>query len=118
MLVVAFTISTAISALITATLKAKRDFPLRLAGNLWMRILQSRILKEIVGIILIIIVFLIQGADKLGIVLLTSIYGLIIVLISHLFAVNWCFNGVQKKKNLIYESRRLRAVLKFIVKMS
>jgi len=99
MLVVAFTISTAISALITATLKAKRDFPLRLAGNLWMRILQSRILKEIVtGIILIIIVFLIQGADKLGIVLLTSIYGLIIVLISHLFAVNWCFNGVRRRR--------------------
>jgi len=98
-LAVAFSVATAISALITATLQAKRDFPLRLAGGSWMRILQSRVTKELlVGIILVIIVVILQRPDAIGIVLVTAAYGLLIVPLSHLFAVHWCFNGVSKRR--------------------
>ncbi len=41
--IIAFSVATAISALITATLQAKRDFPLRLAGKSWLRILQNTV---------------------------------------------------------------------------
>ncbi|AFM00410.1 hypothetical protein Desde_2026 [Desulfitobacterium dehalogenans ATCC 51507] len=98
-LAVAFSVATAISTLITATLQAKRDFPLRLAGRSWMLILQSRVTKELlVGIILVIIVVLLQRPDAIGIVLVTAAYGLLIVPLSHLFAVHWCFNGVSKRR--------------------
>lgn len=98
-LIIAFSIATAISALIAATLQAKRDFPLRLAGKSWMEIIQSRILKEFfAGIILMIIVILLQKPDKVVITLITAVYGLFIVLISHLSAVHWCFNGVSRRR--------------------
>ncbi|MDI3410479.1 hypothetical protein QKW52_09375 [Bacillus sonorensis] len=48
-LVIAFTVAAAISALITALLQAKRDFPLRVAGQSWLRILQSRVAKEMLA---------------------------------------------------------------------
>lgn len=98
-LIIAFSIATAISALIAATLQAKRDFPLRLAGKSWMGIIQSRVLKEfLAGIILIIIVILLQKPDEVEITLITAVYGLFIVLISHLSAVHWCFNGVSRRR--------------------
>ncbi|MDA3130288.1 hypothetical protein ACFPTR_00025 [Aliibacillus thermotolerans] len=98
-LTVAFSIATAISALITATLQAKRDFPLRLAGRSWMRILQSRVAKELlVGIVLVVIVVMVQRPHDIGIILLTAAYGLLIVPLSHLLAVRWCFNGVSKRR--------------------
>ncbi|USG67845.1 hypothetical protein NDK47_11435 [Brevibacillus ruminantium] len=98
-LAVAFSVATAISALITAILQAKRDFPLRLAGRSWMRILQSRVTKELlVGIILVIIVVKLQRPDETGIVLVTAAYGLLIVPLSHLFAVRWCFSGASKRR--------------------
>lgn len=99
-LAVAFSVATAISALITATLQAKRDFPLRLSGRSWMRILQSRVTKELlVGIILVMIVVTLQRPDAIEIVLVTAAYGLLIVPLSHLFAVHWCFNGVSKRRS-------------------
>ncbi|GIO28198.1 hypothetical protein [Ornithinibacillus bavariensis] len=98
-LAVAFSVATAIRALITATLQAKRDFPLRLAGQSWMRILQSRVIKELlVGIILVMIVVALQKPDAIGILLVTTAYGLLLVLLSHLFAVQWCFHGVSKRR--------------------
>ncbi|WP_249308311.1 hypothetical protein [Lederbergia citrea] len=98
-LVIAFSVATAISGLITATLQAKRDFPLRLAGRSWMRILQSRVAKELlVGIVIVVIVVMLQRPHAIGIVLLTAAYGLLIVPLSHLLAVRWCFNGVSKRR--------------------
>lgn len=98
-LVVAFSVATAISALITATLQAKRDFPLRLAGLSWVRILQSRVVKELLmGIILLIIVVMLQRTDAIGIVLVTAVYGLLIVLLGHFVAARWCFNGVSRRR--------------------
>ncbi|MCB5934959.1 hypothetical protein LI012_06765 [Caldibacillus thermoamylovorans] len=98
-LAVAFGVATAISALITTTLRAKRDFPLRLAGRSWMRILQSRVVKELlVGIILVIIVIMIQRPNAIEIVLVTAAYGLLIVPLSHFVAARWCFNGVSRRR--------------------
>ena len=98
-LVVVFSVATAISALITATLQAKRDFPLRLAGRSWMRILQSRVTKELlIGVILVVIVVGLQRPNVMGIVLVTAAYGLLIVPLSHLFAIHWGFNGVSKRR--------------------
>lgn len=98
-LVVAFSVATAISALITATLQAKRDFPLRLAGRSLMRILQSRVAKELlVGVVLVVVVVMVQRPHDIGIVLLTAAYGLLIVPLFHLLAVRWCFNGVSKRR--------------------
>lgn len=97
--VIAFSVATAISALITATLQAKRDFPLRVAGRSWMRILQSRVGKELfVGGILVSIIVMLQRPNVLGIVLLIAAYGLLMVPLSHLFAASWCFNGVSKRR--------------------
>ncbi|GIN59152.1 hypothetical protein J8TS2_34710 [Lederbergia ruris] len=97
--VIAFSVATAISALITATLQAKRDFPLRMAGRSWMRILQSRVGKELfVGGILVSIIVMLQRPNALGIVLLIAAYGLLMVPLSHLFAASWCFNGVSKRR--------------------
>lgn len=98
-LVIAFSLATAISTLINATLQAKRDFPLRLAGQSWMQILKNRVTKELlVGLILMIIVILLQKPDAIGIIILTVVYGLLIVPLFHLLAVNWCFNGVSKRR--------------------
>lgn len=56
-------------------------------------------LKEfIVGAFLIVIVILLKGTSALGLVLLTAGYGVIIVAISHLIAVSWCFNGVGRRR--------------------
>lgn len=98
-LVVAFTVAVAISALITALLQAKRDFPLRVAGRSWVRILQSRVAKELiagVGLLGVVVVF--QRPDAMGAVLVAAAYGLLVVPLSHLFAARWCFDAVSRRQ--------------------
>ncbi|MEV3122449.1 hypothetical protein ABNC11_13740 [Paenibacillus larvae] len=98
-LVVAFTVAAAISALITALLQAKRDFPLRVAGRSWVRILQSRVAKELLaglGLVGAVVVF--QRPDAIGAVLVAAAYGLLVVSLSHLFAARWCFDSVSRRR--------------------
>ena len=98
-LAVAFTVAAAISALITAILQAKRDFPLRLAGQSWARILQGRIAKELLaGVVLVGVVLLFQRPDAMGPVLVAAAFGLLVVPLSHLFAARWCFDGVSRRR--------------------
>lgn len=98
-LVIAFTVSAAISALITALLQAKRDFPLRVAGQSWVQILRNRVAKQMLaGGILLGIVILFQRPDEMGAVLVAAVYGLLVVPLSHLFAVRWCFDSVSKRR--------------------
>lgn len=98
-LVIAFTVAAAISALITALLQAKRDFPLRVAGQSWVRILRSRVAKEmLVGVGLVGVVVLLQRPDEIGAVLVAAVYGLLVVPLSHLFAVRWCFDRASKRR--------------------
>lgn len=98
-LVVAFTVAAAISALITALLQAKRDFPLRITGRSWVRILQSRVAKELLaGVGLVGVVVVLQRPDAVGPVLVAAVYGLLVVPLSHLFAARWCFDSVSRRR--------------------
>ncbi|WP_243710126.1 hypothetical protein [Micromonospora sp. KC213] len=98
-LVVAFTVAAAISALITALLHAKRDFPLRLSGRSWARILQSRVVKELLaGAALVCLVALFQRPDAVGALLVAALFGMLIAPLSHLWAANWCFSGVSRRR--------------------
>ncbi|MFG1955879.1 hypothetical protein [Micromonospora sp. NPDC048830] len=98
-LVVAFTVAAAISALITALLHAKRDFPLRLSGRPWGRILQSRVYKELLaGVALVCLVALFQRPDAVGALLVAALFGMFVVPLSHLWAANWCFSGVSRRR--------------------
>lgn len=98
-LMVAFSVATAIGALITATLQAKRDFPLRLAGRSWARILQVRVTREfLVGVGLVGLVIMFQKPEAIGAVLVVVAYGLLVMPLSHLLATRWCFNGISKRR--------------------
>ncbi|MFF3867775.1 hypothetical protein [Micromonospora sp. NPDC001898] len=98
-LVVAFTVAATISALITALLRAKRDFPLRLSGRPWARILQSRVSKELLaGAALVSLVALVQRPDSIGALLVAALFGMFVVPLSHLWAANWCFSGVSRRR--------------------
>lgn len=98
-LVVAFTVAVAISAWMTALVQAKRDFPLRLAGHSWMRIIRSRVAKEwLVGAGLVGVVLLLQQPEAMGPVLAAAAYGLLVVPLCHLLAVRWCFDGVGRRR--------------------
>ncbi|MBB4826117.1 heme/copper-type cytochrome/quinol oxidase subunit 2 [Sporosarcina luteola] len=98
-LVVAFSVATAISALITATLQAKRDFPLRLAGQAWGQIIGNRMTKELfAAIILLGMIVMLQKPTVSGVLISTGTYALLLIPLSHLLAVRWCFNGVSKRK--------------------
>lgn len=98
-LVIAFTVAAGISALITAVLHAKRDFPLRLSGRSWARILQSRVAKELlIGAALVAMVGLFQNPDTVGAVLAAALFGVLVVPVSHLLAARWCFAGVSRRR--------------------
>ncbi|MGN1400422.1 MAG: hypothetical protein ACI4XL_02870 [Bacillus sp. (in: firmicutes)] len=98
-LVIAFTVAAAISALITALLKAKHDFPLRLAGRSWIWILQGRVIKEILaGVGLVVIVLVLQRPDEMGAVLVGAAFGLLVVPLCHMLASRWCFDGVSRRR--------------------
>jgi len=98
-LVVAFTLASIIHAMITARLQAKNDFPLRLAGRSWMRIIKKRIIKELfVGLALVAIVLILQKPEDIEIIIMVATYGCIIVPLSHLLFVRWYFNGVSRRK--------------------
>ncbi|WP_433351018.1 hypothetical protein [Micromonospora sp. CA-111912] len=98
-LVVAFTVATAISALITALLHAKRDLPLRLSGRPWARILQSRVARELLaGAALVSLLALFQRPDSMGPLLVAAMFGMFVVPLSHLWAANRCFSGVSRRR--------------------
>ncbi|WP_243707437.1 hypothetical protein [Micromonospora sp. KC606] len=98
-LVVAFAVAAAISALITALLHARRDFPLRLSGRSWARILQSRVVKELLAsVALVALVALFQRPEAMGPLLVAALLGVFVVPLSHLCAANWCFAGVSRRR--------------------
>ncbi|MBB5960705.1 hypothetical protein FHS29_007333 [Saccharothrix tamanrassetensis] len=98
-LFVAFAVAAVVSALITSLLQAKRDFPLRLSGRSWARILQSRVARELgAGVVLVFVVLLFQGISSAGPVLLAGVCGFIVIPLSHVFTARWCFAGVGKRR--------------------
>src|SRR5690606_3502689 len=98
-LIIAFTVAAAISAMITAILQAKRDFPLRLSGCSWIRIIQERMVKDVLLVLSVIfLVSFVQGTDEIIAILIAGMYGLVVLPLSHWVATNWCFNGVIRRK--------------------
>jgi len=98
-LIIAFSIAVAINALIIARLHAKRDFPLRVAGKSWFSIIQVRVAREfLVGLGFVGVVYLLQRPEEIGPILVIMTYGLLIVPMSHLLAIRWCFNGVNSRQ--------------------
>ncbi|MGN9907775.1 hypothetical protein ACTMTJ_09495 [Phytohabitans sp. LJ34] len=98
-LAAAFTVAAAVSALITALLHAKRDFPLRAAGQSWALILRRRVAKELLaGLGLTMIVLLFQKPDAIGAILVAAALGLLVPPLGHLFSAQWCFAGVGRRR--------------------
>jgi len=98
-LVVAFTLAAAINALITAQLQAKYDFPLRLSGLSWLRIIRNRLTRALlVGIFIVGVVTVLQKFEAIWAILIISGYGFLSVLLSHLFAIRWSFYNVCKRQ--------------------
>ncbi|MED3724227.1 hypothetical protein P4531_12015 [Geobacillus stearothermophilus] len=91
-LLAALAIASAISAFIMAVLKAKRDFPLRLAGASWWAVSRGRIVKEwVLGGIVVMLIMLLQGINGWLPVCLTGALVLLALPLVHIGAAAWVF---------------------------
>jgi hypothetical protein len=98
-LVVALAVSTFVGALIEALLKARRDFPLRLAGKRWPDILGDRLRGELViGGVLIVLVMMVQRWQSITLVGAFGIAGLLGSAWAHAAAARWTFVNVSLRK--------------------
>jgi hypothetical protein len=95
----ALVVSALIGASITAVLKAKRDFPLRLAGKRWAEILADRVAREwSVGVALIGLVVLFQGLDGGVLVAVVAAAGLLVSPLMPVVAARWAFANVSLRR--------------------
>ncbi|MEW5322880.1 hypothetical protein V2J23_12245 [Geobacillus thermoleovorans] len=91
-LLAALAIAATISAFIMAVLKAKRDFPLRLAGASWWAVSHGRIVKEwVLGGIVVMLIMLFQGTNGWLPVGLTGALVLLALPFVHIGAAAWVF---------------------------
>lgn len=98
-LVVALIVSALIGASITAVLKSRRDFPLRLAGKRWAEILADRVAKEwSVGIFLTGLVILLRGFDGGVLVAVVTVAALLVSPLIHVLAARWVFANVSLRR--------------------
>jgi len=98
-LIVALVISAGISAFIVAVMKARHDFPLRLAGHHWRTILAGRMSKEwVAGGLLAAPVIAVQGQQGAALVGAVAAACLLISPVMHLVAARWSFTNVSLRK--------------------
>jgi hypothetical protein len=98
-LIVALVVSALIAAFITAVLKARRDFPLRLAGKRWLEILSDRVAGEwAVGVALTALVILVRGLEGGVLVAAVAVVGLLLSPLTHLVAARWAFANVSLRR--------------------
>jgi len=98
-LVVALVISALITAFITAVTKARRDFPLRLSGSHWRKILVGRIAKEwLAGVVLAAPVIAFAGTQAAPLVAGVAVLCLLAAPLMHLAAAQWSFTNVSLRK--------------------
>lgn len=94
-LVVALIVATLVGAFIMAVLKARRDYPLRLAGQSWTNILGDRVIREwTIGIALAGLVVLLRGLEGGVLIIAVAMVGLILSPVAHVIAANWVFAKV------------------------
>ena len=99
-LIVALVISASISAFIVAVMKARHDFPLRLAGHRWPTILAARVSKEwVAGGLLAAPVIAWQGWQAATVVV-GALAGICLLVspLMHLIAARWSFTNVSLRK--------------------
>ena len=107
-LTIALAVSTGIGAFITAVLKARRDFVLRLAGKSWWTILSQRVIREwLAGAVLTALVILVQTARGSSLVQASqgSVYVaaaaaavLLTLPLVHFVAARWVFAKVSLRR--------------------
>jgi hypothetical protein len=98
-LTVALIVSSLIAAFIAAVLRARRDFPLRLAGQRWSEILVGRIATEwFVGAALALMLILLRGGQGALLVAAAAAVGLFASPITHLLATRWTFTKVRQRR--------------------
>lgn len=98
-LLVALVVSAAIGAFIAAMLKARRDFPLRLAGKSWAAILAGRVAREwVVGVALAALVLLARGGQGAALVAGVAVAVSLITPLTHLLAARWAFANVSRRR--------------------
>lgn len=98
-LIVALTIAAVIGAFITAVLKAKRDFPLRLSGTSWWMILRGRVMGEwFAGVAITLLVMLLQGREGIAIIAAAGTLVLLTMPLVHFAAVRWVFTKMSLRR--------------------
>ncbi|WP_026163220.1 hypothetical protein [Kribbella catacumbae] len=98
-LVIALVVSSLIAAFITAVLRSKHDFPLRLAGQQWREILAARVITEwIVGAGLAVMIILLRRGDGALLVAAAAVLGLLAAPVTHLLATRWTFANVSRRR--------------------
>ncbi len=91
----ALVVAAVLGAFITAVLKARRDFPLRLAGKRWSEILSERVVAEwALGLGLATLVVLFRGAQDGLLVAAVATGVLLLSPVTHLVAARWAFARV------------------------
>src|SRR5665647_2195602 len=99
-LVIALAVSATVGALITAMLKARRDFPLRLAGTSWAKILASRVSVEwLAGLAITGLVLTWQGGTFAALVALAAAIALLTSPLTHLVAARWSFTNLNLRRH-------------------
>lgn len=99
-LVIALAVSATVGALITAMLKARRDFPLRLAGTSWAKILASRVSVEwLAGLAITGLVLTWQGGTFAALVALAAAIALLTSPLTHLVAARWSFTSLNLRRH-------------------
>ena len=98
-LIVALVVSSLIAAFITAVLRSRRDFPLRLAGQRWSEILADRVAAEwLVGAALAVMIILLRGGQGALLIAAVAAVGLLASPITHLVATRWTFTNVSRRR--------------------
>ncbi|KZB88706.1 hypothetical protein [Amycolatopsis regifaucium] len=97
-LLVALVVSALIAAFIAAVLHARRDFPLRLAGQRWSEILAGRVAPEwLVGAALAVMIILLRGGDGALLATAAAVLCLVASPVTHLLATRWTFANVRRR---------------------
>lgn len=98
-LIVALAVAALIGAFITAVLKARRDFPLRLAGKRWAEILSDRVIGEwAIGVALTTLIILARGLDGAVLIAAVAAVGLLASPLIHVVAARWAFVNVSLRR--------------------
>ncbi|MHA7133307.1 hypothetical protein [Oerskovia turbata] len=98
-LVVALTVAASISAFIVAVMRARRDFPLVLAGARWNQVIGGRVLTDWAVLASItMLVLLLRGFEAVAPVLVTSALAAVVILVTHAAAARWSFRNVSTRR--------------------